>query len=38
MTAIANAYFFLNPEGKRPLRRPWGNWRDNINMHITGIG
>jgi hypothetical protein len=26
------------PEGKRPLRRPWHKWEDNINMDVRDIG
>jgi hypothetical protein len=26
-----------NPEGKRPLGRPVGRWRDNIKMVVTEV-
>jgi hypothetical protein len=29
---------FQNPEGKRPLGRPWHNWEDNIKMGLREIG
>jgi hypothetical protein len=26
------------PEGKRPLGRPWHRWMDNIKMYIQEVG
>jgi hypothetical protein len=26
------------PEGKRPLRRPWRRWEDNIKMDFQEVG
>ena len=26
------------PEGKRPLRRPWHRWEDNIKMNLREVG
>jgi len=26
------------PEGKRPLRRPWLRWEDNIKMDLQEVG
>jgi hypothetical protein len=26
------------PEGKRPLRRPWRRWEDNIKMDLKEVG
>jgi hypothetical protein len=26
------------PEGKRPLRKPWLGWEDNIKMHLQEVG
>jgi hypothetical protein len=28
----------MHPEGKRPLRRPWHRWEDNIRMDVREIG
>ena len=26
------------PEGKRPVRRPWHRWKDNIKMDLREVG
>jgi hypothetical protein len=31
-------YWWINPEGKRPLGRPRRRWVDNIEMDLLQIG
>jgi hypothetical protein len=40
MGGMRNAYntFVGKPEGKRPLRRSWGRWKDNIRMDLKETG
>jgi len=26
------------PEGKKPLRKPWRRWEDNIKMYLKEVG
>jgi len=28
----------VNPEGKRPLGRPWRGWEDDIKMDLQEVG
>jgi hypothetical protein len=34
----ANRILVGKPEGKRPLRRSWCRWEDNIRMDLTEVG
>jgi len=40
MEDMRNAYSILvgMPEGKRPLRRSWCRWEDNIKVNLIEIG
>jgi hypothetical protein len=35
---VARKILVAKPEGKRPLGRPMGRWKDNIRMKLREIG
>jgi hypothetical protein len=38
MVTLNSRFWFLKPEGKRPLGRPRRSWEDGIRMDLVEIG